>query len=386
MGIKKKIAVLGSTGSIGTQALDIIRNNRDKYEVTVLSCASSLELLKEQINEFAPEAVVIKHEKDALELSKQFKGVEFSWGEHGLIDGAVLVSNDLVLNSLVGMQGLVPTYEAIKAKKNIALANKETLVAGGDLVMKAASEMGVSILPVDSEHSAVFQSLQGNEHNKIKKVILTASGGPFRGYTEEMLKNVTVQDALKHPNWSMGSKITIDSATMINKGLEVIEAHHLFGMPGDKIDVVVHPQSIIHSMVEYEDRAVMAQLGLPDMRVPIAYAFSYPERLELKEESLDLAKLGSLTFEKPDLKVFKGLRLAYEALAAGDGAACAYNAANEELVAMFLNGKIGFTDIQNNVERIMEEYVSVTIKNIDDILDLDREIRRKVNSICLKRY
>ncbi|MBR6700974.1 MAG: 1-deoxy-D-xylulose-5-phosphate reductoisomerase [Firmicutes bacterium] len=386
MGIKKKIAVLGSTGSIGTQALDIIRNNRDKYEVTVLSCASSLELLKEQINEFAPEAVVTKHEKDALELSKQFKGVEFSWGEHGLIDGAVLASNDLVLNSLVGMQGLVPTYEAIKAKKNIALANKETLVAGGDLVMKAASEMGVSILPVDSEHSAVFQSLQGNEHNKIKKVILTASGGPFRGYTEEMLKNVTVQDALKHPNWSMGSKITIDSATMINKGLEVIEAHHLFGMPGDKIDVVVHPQSIIHSMVEYEDRAVMAQLGLPDMRVPIAYAFSYPERLELKEESLDLAKLGSLTFEKPDLKVFKGLRLAYEALAAGDGATCAYNAANEELVAMFLNGKIGFTDIQNNVERIMEEYVSVTIKNIDDILDLDREIRRKVNSICLKRY
>ncbi|MBE6021094.1 MAG: 1-deoxy-D-xylulose-5-phosphate reductoisomerase [Clostridiales bacterium] len=378
----KKIAVLGSTGSIGTQALDIIRNNRDKYEVTVLSCASSIELLKEQIEVFKPEAVVTKYEKDALELSRLYKGTEFSWGEQGLIEGAKLSSNDLVLNSLVGMQGLVPTYEAIKAKKDIALANKETLVAGGNIVMSTAAEMGVSILPVDSEHSAVFQSLQGNEHNKIKRVILTASGGPFRGYTEEMLKNVTVQDALKHPNWSMGSKITIDSATMINKGLEVIEAHHLFGMPGDKIDVVVHPQSIIHSMVEYEDRAVMAQLGLPDMRVPIAYAFSYPERLELKEESLDLTKLGSLTFEKPDLKVFKGLRLAYEALAAGGGAACAYNGANEELVAMFLNGKIGFTDIPNNVERIMEEYVSVSIKNIDDILGLDAEIRRKVKSIC----
>lgn len=378
----KKIAVLGSTGSIGTQALDIIRNNRDKYEVTVLSCASSIELLKEQIEEFKPEAVVTKYEKDALELSRLYKGTEFSWGEQGLIEGAKLSSNDLVLNSLVGMQGLVPTYEAIKAKKDIALANKETLVAGGNIVMSTAAEMGVSILPVDSEHSAVFQSLQGNEHNKIKRVILTASGGPFRGYTEEMLKNVTVQDALKHPNWSMGSKITIDSATMINKGLEVIEAHHLFGMPGDKIDVVVHPQSIIHSMVEYEDRAVMAQLGLPDMRVPIAYAFSYPERLELKEESLDLTKLGSLTFEKPDLNVFKGLRLAYEALAAGGGAACAYNGANEELVAMFLNGKIGFTDIPNNVERIMEEYVSVSIKNIDDILGLDAEIRRKVKSIC----
>ncbi|MBQ4340636.1 MAG: 1-deoxy-D-xylulose-5-phosphate reductoisomerase [Firmicutes bacterium] len=378
----KKIAVLGSTGSIGTQALDIIRNNRDKYEVTVLSCASSIELLKEQIEEFKPEAVVTKYEKDALELSRLYKGTEFSWGEQGLIEGVKLSSNDLVLNSLVGMQGLVPTYEAIKAKKDIALANKETLVAGGNIVMSTAAEMGVSILPVDSEHSAVFQSLQGNEHNKIKRVILTASGGPFRGYTEEMLKNVTVQDALKHPNWSMGSKITIDSATMINKGLEVIEAHHLFGMPGDKIDVVVHPQSIIHSMVEYEDRAVMAQLGLPDMRVPIAYAFSYPERLELKEESLDLTKLGSLTFEKPDLNVFKGLRLAYEALAAGGGAACAYNGANEELVAMFLNGKIGFTDIPNNVERIMEEYVSVSIKNIDDILGLDAEIRRKVKSIC----
>lgn len=382
MGLKKKIALLGSTGSIGTQALDVIRNNPDRYQVTVLSCAESIELLETQIKEFHPEAVITKYEKDALILSKKYPDTDFSWGKQGLVDGAKLASNDLVLNSLVGMQGLVPTYEAIKAGKNIALANKETLVAGGDIIMDTAAKTGVSILPVDSEHSAVFQSLQGNENNRIKKIILTASGGPFRGYSEDMLKKVTVSDALKHPNWSMGSKITIDSATMINKGLEVIEAHHLFSVPGEKIEVVVHPQSIIHSMVEYEDRAVIAQLGLPDMRVPIAYAFSYPDRITLNEKSLDLTDLGSLTFEKPDMKVFKGLRLAYEALEAGGGAPCAFNAANEELVGMFLKGIIGFTDIQNNVERIMEEYVPVSAGSIDDILELDAEIRRKVKGIC----
>ena len=382
MGLKKKIALLGSTGSIGTQALDVIRNNPDRYQVTVLSCAESIELLETQIKEFHPEAVITKYEKDALILSKKYPDTDFSWGKQGLVDVAKLASNDLVLNSLVGMQGLVPTYEAIKAGKNIALANKETLVAGGDIIMDTAAKTGVSILPVDSEHSAVFQSLQGNENNRIKKIILTASGGPFRGYSEDMLKKVTVSDALKHPNWSMGSKITIDSATMINKGLEVIEAHHLFSVPGEKIEVVVHPQSIIHSMVEYEDRAVIAQLGLPDMRVPIAYAFSYPDRITLNEKSLDLTDLGSLTFEKPDMKVFKGLRLAYEALEAGGGAPCAFNAANEELVGMFLKGIIGFTDIQNNVERIMEEYVPVSAGSIDDILELDAEIRRKVKGIC----
>lgn len=380
----KKIAILGSTGSIGTQALDIIRNNRDKYSVSVLSCAKKISLLEKQIEEFEPEAVITKCEKDAQILSAKYPGIEFSCGEQGLIDGAKLSSNDLVLNSLVGMQGLVPTYEAIKAGKDIALANKETLVSGGDLVMKTAAEKGVKILPVDSEHSAVFQSIQGNKENSIKKVILTASGGPFRGYTLEQLEKVTLSEALKHPNWSMGPKITIDSATMVNKGLEVIEAHHLFNVPASQIDVVVHPQSIIHSMVEYEDRAVMAQLGLPDMRVPIAYAFSYPHRIELHEKSLDLTALGSLTFEKPDLEVFKGLKLAYEALEAGNGAACALNAANEELVAMFLAEKIGFIDIQNNLVKIMEEYQPVSTNNIDDILGLDQNIRRKVRNKCLK--
>lgn len=382
MGLKKKIALLGSTGSIGTQALDVIKNNPDRYQVSVLSCAESIDLLEKQIEEFHPEAVVTKHEKDALALSKKYRSIEFSWGKQGLTDGAKLASNDLVLNSLVGMQGLVPTYEAIRAGKSIALANKETLVAGGDIIMSAAAEYGVSVLPVDSEHSAVFQSLQGNENNRIKKIILTASGGPFRGYSEEMLSRVKVSDALKHPNWSMGKKITIDSATMINKGLEVIEAHHLFNVPGEKIEVVVHPQSIIHSMVEYDDRAVMAQLGLADMRVPIAYAFSYPDRIELTEKSLDLTELGSLTFEKPDMNVFKGLRIAYEALKTGGGAPCAFNAANEELVGMFLEGKIGFTDIHNNVERIMEEYAPVPADSIEQILELDAEIRRKVKGKC----
>ncbi|MDO4482380.1 MAG: 1-deoxy-D-xylulose-5-phosphate reductoisomerase [Bacillota bacterium] len=382
MGLKKKIALLGSTGSIGTQALDVIRNNPDRYEVSVLSCAENTELLEQQIIEFRPEAVVTKHEEDASALSKKYTDIEFSWGKQGLSDAARLTSNDLVLNALVGMQGMVPTYEAIKAGKNIALANKETLVAGGDIIMDTAAKNGVSIIPVDSEHSAVFQSLQGNENNRIKKIILTASGGPFRGYSEDMLRQVKLSDALKHPNWSMGKKITIDSATMINKGLEVIEAHHLFNVPGDKIEVVVHPQSIIHSMVEYEDRAVIAQLGLADMRVPIAYAFSYPNRIVLNEKSLDLTELGSLTFEKPDMKVFKGLRIAYEALKAGGGAPCAFNAANEELVGMFLEGRIGFTDIHDNVERIMEEYAPVPADSIEQILELDAEIRRKVKGKC----
>ncbi len=378
----KSIAILGSTGSIGTQAIDIISKNRDKYRAAVLSCAKNTELLEQQIKENDPDVVVVKEESDALSLCRKYKNIEFSWGKQGLIDAAEYKGSDLLLNSLVGMQGMVPTYHAICSGKDVALANKETLVAGGDIIMSTAAEKGVKILPVDSEHSAVFQSLQGNENNRIKKVILTASGGPFRGYSLEKLKNVRVEDALRHPNWSMGAKITVDSATMFNKGLEVIEAHHLFGVPASMIDVVVHPQSIIHSMVEYEDRAVMAQLGLPDMRVPIAYAFSYPNRIELKEKSLDLAELGSLTFERPDLEVFKGLKFAYDALEAGGGATCVLNAANEELVSMFLGRQIGFTDIQDGVEKILNEYSPGSINSIEDIIGLDEEIRRKVKGKC----
>ncbi len=374
----RKIGILGSTGSIGTQALDIIRKNPERYGVSVLSCARNIELLEQQLKEFKPEQAVTKEEKDARELSKKFPDTAFAFGEEGLKEAAALSENDLVLNSLVGMQGLVPTCSAIEAGTDIALANKETLVAGGDLVMKSAAEKGVKILPVDSEHSAVFQSLQGNECNPYRKIILTASGGPFRGYSRRQLEKVRLQDALKHPNWSMGNKITIDSATLMNKGLEVIEAHHLFDAPPEKIDVVVHPQSIIHSMVEYEDRAVMAQLGLPDMRVPIAYAFSYPERIAMKEKSLDLAELSQLTFEKPDREVFRTLDLAYGALMTGGGACCTLNAANEELVGMFLQEKISFTDIQDRLVDWMSDFAPVKAETMEDILELDRETRIRI--------
>ena len=374
----KRIGILGSTGSIGTQALDIIRKNPDRYRANVLSCARNLSLLEEQIREFEPELVVTKEEKDAMGLSRRYPKTDFAFGEEGLKEAAALGSNDLVLNSLVGMQGLVPTCAAIDAGTDVALANKETLVAGGDLVMSTAAEKGVKILPVDSEHSAVFQSLQGNDMNPYRKIILTASGGPFRGWSRKQLEQVRVADALKHPNWSMGNKITIDSATLMNKGLEVIEAHHLFDAPPEKIDVVVHPQSIIHSMVEYEDRAVMAQLGLPDMRVPIAYAFAYPERVPMEEESLDLAKLGQLTFEEPDREVFRTLDLAYGALKTGGGACCTLNAANEVLVGLFLQEKIGFTDIQDRLVDWMMNFSPVKADTLEDILALDRETRARV--------
>lgn len=382
----KTISILGSTGSIGTQALDIIRKNPDKYRVSVLSCASRISELTEQIKEFRPEAVITKNEEDAKSLSSKFPEIDFDFGTDGLISGACHSSTDIVLNSLVGMQGMVPTYHAIKAGKTIALANKETLVAGGDIIMKEAARRRVPLVPVDSEHSAIFQCLQGvRERNlppgttgEFRKIIITASGGPFRGYSLDSLEKVTLSQALKHPNWSMGRKITIDSATLMNKGLEVIEAHHLFNAPAEKVDVVVHPQSIIHSMVEFEDRAVIAQLGLPDMRVPIAYSFSYPDRIPMEEKSLDLAELGSLTFEKPDTDVFRPLALAYEALETGGGACCALNAANEVLVDAFLNEKIQFTDIQNGLESLMNNYRPQTICSVEDVLDLDREVRLRV--------
>ncbi len=378
----KKIAILGSTGSIGTQALDVIRKNPDRFKATVLSCGSSIELLKAQIDEFRPEMVVVNKEDDRRVLARAYPKIEVLMGMAGLIEAASAENSDTVLNSLVGMMGLSPTYHGIMAGKDIALANKETLVAGGDIIMKAVSEKGVKMMPVDSEHSAVFQCLEGNNHKEIKRIILTASGGPFRGFTKDQLENVTKEQALNHPKWKMGSKITIDSATLMNKGLEVIEAKWLFDVPTEKIDVIVHPESIIHSMVEYQDNSIMAQLGIPDMRIPISHAFSHPERLPNEMESVDFAALGSLTFEKPDKGVFQCLQMAYDALRAGGSAQVVLNAANEVLVDMFLQGKIKFIDIQKNIHTMMEEHQVQKGLGLDGIVEVDKETREKV----LKRW
>ena len=318
--MKKRISILGSTGSIGTQALDVIEHNQEKFEVAALSCAKSKELLCAQIEKFRPKAVCLEQEADAAEIASRFSGIEVYYGKKGLEAIAYMEDCDMVLNSLMGMRGLEPTMAAIEAGKDIAFANKETLVAGGELVMGAAKRSGVKLLPVDSEHSAVFQSIQGNEGNSVKRIILTASGGPFRGYSLEQLRSVTKEQALKHPNWSMGKKITIDSATMMNKGLEIIEARWLFDIPAEKIQVVVHPQSVLHSAVEFSDGSIIGQMGMPDMRVPIAYAFSYPERLDMtySGESLDFFSLkDGMTFYPVDTDVFRTVKLAYDACRLG---------------------------------------------------------------------
>ncbi|MGN0711976.1 MAG: 1-deoxy-D-xylulose-5-phosphate reductoisomerase [Anaerovoracaceae bacterium] len=381
----KKIAILGSTGSIGKQALDIIERNPQKFKATVLSCAKSIELLSEQIDRFRPELVVVKNEEDARRLGEKHRGVEVMYGMEGLI-AAAESEYDLLLNSLVGMLGLVPTYHAVCKGRDIALANKETLVAGGQLVMEQVKKNGVKMLPVDSEHSAIFQALQGNRHEQLKKIYLTASGGPFRGYSIEQLENVTLEQALKHPNWSMGSKITIDSATMVNKGLEVIEAKWLFDVPVSKIEVAVHPQSVIHSMVEYIDNSIIAQLGAPDMRVPISYAFGYPDRIENTFEPLDVFGLGAnLTFEKPDLEVFKTVAMAYEAAEKGGTYPVVLNGANEALVQMFLEKRIKFTDIQNNIEKILNIHKPTYNLNLEDIIEADKEARSMAEKLVKKQ-
>ncbi len=374
----KKIAILGSTGSVGTQALDIVQNNKEKFEVTALTAGKNIQLLSEQIREYQPKIAVTAEEKDAIQLKKEFKSVEILWGMEGLIAAASESESNMVLNALVGMIGLLPTYYAIKEGKDIALANKETLVAGGHLIMNAVKEYGVKLLPIDSEHSAIFQCLQGNGSNKINRIILTASGGPFRGYTKEKLQAVTVDEALMHPNWSMGAKITVDSATMMNKGLEVIEAYWLFDVSIDQIDVIVHPQSIIHSMVEYEDHSVIAQLGLPDMKVPIQYALTYPNRMPNDLQHLNPADIGALTFEKPDFEVFECLKLAYDAVKKEDSYAIALNAANEILVQLFLEKKIKFLDIQNNIIKAMESHNPISHPTLDEIIAIDGQIREKV--------
>ena len=366
----KKIAILGSTGSIGTQTLDVIRAHSDELEVVALAAGSNKERLKEQIREFHPELVSLSDVKKAQELKEELAGeaVEVVCGMDGLIEVAGIDSADVVVTAVVGMMGILPTMEAIRKGKDIALANKETLVTAGHLIIPMAREYGVSILPVDSEHSAIFQCLQGEPKKALDKILLTASGGPFRGKSAEFLETVTLEDALNHPNWSMGPKITIDSSTMVNKGLEVMEAKWLFGVDYSQIEVVIQPQSIIHSMVQYIDGAVIAQLGTPDMRVPIEYALFYPERRSLPGDRLDFSKLSQITFEKPDYKVFRGLSLAIEAGKTGGTMPTVFNAANERAVAKFLKGEIKYTDIVRSIEKCMDAHKVSAHPDLEEIL------------------
>ena len=366
----KKIAILGSTGSIGTQTLDVVREHSDELQVVALAAGTNKERLKEQIKEFHPKLVSLSDEKKAQELKEELAGeqVEVVCGMEGLIEVAGADSADVVVTAVVGMMGILPTMEAIKKGKDIALANKETLVTAGHLIIPMAKEYGVSILPVDSEHSAIFQSLQGEPKVALDKILLTASGGPFRGKSAEFLETVTLEDALNHPNWSMGPKITIDSSTMVNKGLEVMEAKWLFGVDYSQIEVVIQPQSIIHSMVQYVDGAIIAQLGTPDMRVPIEYALFYPERRSLSGDRLDFSKLSQITFEKPDYKVFRGLSLAIEAGKTGGTMPTVFNAANERAVAKFLKGEIKYTDIVRSIEKCMDAHKVSAHPDLEEIL------------------
>lgn len=376
----ENISILGSTGSIGTQTLEVVREIGG-IKVTALTAGSNIDLLQVQAEEFKPELICVMDENKALELKKRLSGsnTEVLSGMEGLIAAATVVSADTVVNSVVGNIGLRPTVEAVKAGKNIALANKETLVTSGELVMRLLRENNVNMYPVDSEHSAIFQSLQGNSMNRIENIWLTASGGPFRGMTD--LSGVTLADALNHPNWSMGKKITIDSATMMNKGLEVIEAKWLFNVDLDRIKVVVHPQSIVHSMVEYEDGAIIAQLGVPDMKVPIQYALTYPRRLKNSFPKLNFFERNNLTFEKPDLNVFRCLALAFEAIKTGGTMPAVLNAANEVAVAKFLEGKINFVDIPRLIEKAMSAYNVKYDYSLEDVLEADSFAREYVNNL-----
>ena len=369
----KKIAILGSTGSIGAQTLDVVREHSDELQVVALAAGSNKERLKEQIKEFHPKLVSLSDEKKAQELKEELAGeqVEVVCGMEGLIEVAGADSADVVVTAVVGMMGILPTMEAIKKGKDIALANKETLVTAGHLIIPMAKEYGVSILPVDSEHSAIFQSLQGEPKAALDKILLTASGGPFRGKSAEFLETVTLEDALNHPNWSMGPKITIDSSTMVNKGLEVMEAKWLFGVDYSQIEVVIQPQSIIHSMVQYVDGAIIAQLGTPDMRVPIEYALFYPERRSLSGDRLDFSKLSQITFEKPDYKVFRGLSLAIEAGKTGGTMPTVFNAANERAVAKFLNREISFLEITDIIQYCMENHKALENPTVEQILEIE---------------
>lgn len=377
----KKIAILGSTGSIGTQTLEVVRENKD-IEVLGLAAGNNIKLLERQIREFHPKMVAVWTEERAKELRENVKDLDIKIvsGMEGLIELSVMEESEILVTAIVGMIGIRPTIEAIKAGKDIALANKETLVTAGHIIMPLAKEYQVAILPVDSEHSAIFQSLQGGQEKALHKILLTASGGPFRQKTREELLNIQVEDALKHPNWEMGRKITIDSSTLVNKGLEVIEAKWLFDVSLDQIEVVVHPQSIIHSMVEYVDGAIIAQLGTPDMKLPIQYALYYPERRFLPGDRLDFAALSKLTFEKPDMETFYGLRLAFEAGKEGGSLPTVFNAANELAVSKFLERKIKYLEIPEIIEHCMQAHKTIADPSVDEILQTEQEVYEQIES------
>ncbi|WP_019413986.1 1-deoxy-D-xylulose-5-phosphate reductoisomerase [Paenisporosarcina sp. TG20] len=378
----KQISLLGATGSIGMQTIDIIREHSHEFKLVAFSAGRNLEKTREIIREFSPSLVSVQEENDAIMLKKEFPRIELAYGSKGMIDVATHSDATLLVNAVLGSIGLESTLQAIKQQKTIALANKETLVTAGHLVMAAAEKYQTIILPVDSEHSAIFQSMNGEKRSQVSRLILTASGGSFRDKTREELKNVTIQDALNHPNWSMGAKITIDSATMMNKGLEVIEAQVLFDMPYDDIEVVLHRESIIHSMVEFQDTSVMAQLGTPDMRVPIQYALSYPDRLPRKQaKRLNLVEIGKLHFEEMSFERFHALKLAYDAGRAGGSMTTVLNAANEAAVALFLGEKINFLQIEEFIERAMDNHVVINNPDLETILHVDAKTRNAVHNM-----
>jgi 1-deoxy-D-xylulose-5-phosphate reductoisomerase len=380
---KKHIAILGSTGSIGTQALEVIAAHREAFQVEVLTAQNNADLLIEQAKKFNPNAVVIVNEDSYQKVKEALLplNIKVYAGENALASVVQMDTIDLVLTALVGYSGLKPTLKAIEAGKNIALANKETLVVAGELVTQLAKSKGVNIFPVDSEHSAIFQCLVGEFHNPIEKIILTASGGPFRGKKRNELMQVTKAQALKHPNWTMGAKVTIDSATLMNKGLEVIEAKWLFGLKTEQVEVVVHPQSIVHSLIQFEDGSIKAQLGLPDMRLPIQFAMSYPERLKSDFPRFDFANFPALTFEKPDTETFRNLALAFDALGRGGNMPCVLNAANEVAVAEFLQDRIGFLEMSDVVERCLEKMAYIPVPTLEDYVNTDRETRIKAKEL-----
>ena len=379
----KKLSILGSTGSIGVSTLEIVAAHPDRFRIIALSAGNNLELLRMQIEEFSPQLVAVISEESAKKLRAMLPGKkpEILHGVAGMIAVATATEAEMVVAAIVGAAGLVPTAAAIKAGKDLALANKETLVTAGHLIMEMVKEKGVKLYPVDSEHSAIFQSLQGHRREDVRRIILTASGGPFINYPLEKLEQVSISDALNHPNWSMGRKITIDSATMVNKGLEVIEARWLFDMPAENISVNIHPQSIIHSMVEYVDGCVMAQLGVPDMKAPIAYALTYPERVATGVRPLDLTGLSGLTFFNPDFTRFPSLKLAYQAMESEESMPAVLNAANEVAVEAFLDGRIKFTDISVIIEKTMDAHAPHALTSIEEVLSVDRWGREKSREI-----
>ena len=381
----KYISLLGATGSIGQQTIDVVRNHPEQFKIVALSAGRNIPLVRTYINEFKPELVSVQTKEDCETLKSEYQHVTFMYGDEGLIDVAVYDKANILVNAVMGSVGLYPTLQAIEAKKDIAIANKETLVTAGHLVITAAKKAGVQLLPVDSEHSAIFQALQGEQEKNIERLIITASGGSFRDRTREQLEGVTVEEALNHPNWSMGAKITIDSASMMNKGLEVIEAHWLFNLPYDKIDVVLHNESVIHSMVEFHDSSVMAQLGTPDMRVPIQYALTYPDRLPLiGKKRLNLVEIGKLHFEEMDFNRYPCLQYAYEAGKIGGTMPTVLNAANEAAVANFLEGRISFLEIETLIEEALNHHQVIANPDLTTIQEVDQLTRQWIASFLKK--